>query len=82
MTNTSTWSMVYDLRGSYDFVSWRWFPMLLYYYFGDVCVTNVAYNEVTMTKNKHDMFRGRCGYEKTTLYIPYAFSMKGSHVCM
>jgi len=56
--------------------------MLLYYYFGDVCVTNVAYNEVTMTKNKHDMFRGRCGYEKTTLYIPYAFSMKGSHVCM
>ena len=73
--------MVYDLRGSYACVAWWWFHTLLYYSFGDFYVTDVAYDEVIVIRNKYGMFRESCGHAKINiLYFVCVYYEENSHI--
>jgi len=70
---------MYDMRGSYACVPrWR-FPMM-FCYVGDICITEIISDEVTMKRNRQDKFRGRCSYGKSLFYILYAGIMNDTHV--
>jgi len=57
--------------------------MLLYYYFGDFYVTDIAYDEVIVIRNKHGMFRESCGHPKINILYLVCVSYEGnSHMYM